>query len=107
MSKGIQIIDPEERFTLEIEGATLHLRRMSSEALMGMESTASYKGQLNELVLDYVLVDWEGVTTPLGDVAVPCTRENKLALPAFIKAKVLLASQWARAESPAQKSQEG
>lgn len=103
MSKGIQIIDPEERFSLEIEGATIHMRRLDSSALLGLEGllgAGTDKSKFNEEVLDYVLVDWEGVTTPLGDVAVPCTRENKLALPAYIKAQVLQASQWARAEMP-------
>lgn len=102
MSKGIQIIDSEERFTLEIEGATLYMRRLGSGTLQELKSRLPVppdSGQVNAEILDYVIIDWEGVSTPLGDVPVPCTRENKVALPAYIKAEVLRASQGARAEA--------
>ncbi len=103
MTMGIQIIDPEERFTLTVEGAELQVRRLDSEALTAIErrlGPAAERSALNQEVLDYVLVDWQGVTSPLGGTEVPCTRENKLRLPAAVKAKVLAASQLARAEAP-------
>lgn len=103
MSKGIQIIDPEERFVLTVEGAELHVRRLDSDSLVAIErrlGPAAGRKEVNEEVLDYVLVDWRGVESPLGGAEVPCTRENKLRLPAAVKAKVLAASQLARAEAP-------
>lgn len=96
---GIQIIDPEERFTLEMDGARLTLRRMDSGTLMEIEQRCQKEPGVprNDQVLDYVLVDWEGVTSPLGEAEVPCTRENKLKLPAAVKLKVLAAAQGPRA----------
>jgi hypothetical protein len=104
MTPGIQIIDPEERFRVEIDGAGLFLRRLDSATLAAIERRhPSDKGRqrINEEVLDYVLLDWEGVTDPLGGSEVPCTRENKLKLPTAVKLKVLAAAQLARAESAA------
>lgn len=104
MSQGIQIIDPEERFSLEIEGATFTLRRIDSAALLALErrqpgAAPGREGSLNDEVLDYILLDWQGVTSPLGLAEVPCTRENKLRLPAAVKLKILGAAQGPRAEA--------
>ncbi|MGD8561235.1 MAG: hypothetical protein PVG03_01815 [Desulfarculaceae bacterium] len=102
MQRGIQIIDPEERFTLDMDGAHFKLRRIDSATLMAIERSVGggqeESRQMNDEVLDYVLVDWEGVTSPLGETEVPCTRENKLKLPTSAKLKVLAAVQGARAE---------
>jgi hypothetical protein len=104
MTPGIQIIDPEERFRLDMDGAGLVLRRIDSAALAAIERRhANDKGRqrINEDVLDYVLLDWEGVTDPLGGSEVPCTRENKLKLPTAVKLKVLSAAQLPRAQAGA------
>lgn len=101
MSKGIQIIDPQERFHLEVEGAKLVLRRMDSATLLELERRhpgPANRQILNDEVLDYVLLDWSGVQSPLGEAQVPCSRENKLMLPSAVKLKVLAAAQGARAE---------
>ena len=37
------------------------------------------------------------MTSPMGGAAVPCTRENKLRLPAAVKLKILSAAQGLRA----------
>lgn len=103
VSQGVQIIDPEERFTIEVEGASLTLRRVDSATLMALERRHNNQGDrraVNDEVLDYALLDWSGVHSPLGQAEVPCTRENKLRLPASVKLKVLAAAHGARAESP-------
>ena len=109
MSKGIQIIDPEERFPIEVDGARLWLRRIDSATLTAIERRHRRdpdRRKINEEVLDYVLLDWEGVTSPLGDTEVPCTRENKLRLPTAVKLKVLAAAQMPRAgEDPASQTE--
>lgn len=105
MARGIQIIDPEERFTLELEGARLVLRRIDSASLMALERRlggtpgrreepgGTRRDRLNDEVLDYVLLDWQGVTSPLDGSEVPCTAENKRRLPAAVKLKILAAAQ--------------
>ncbi len=101
MASGIQIIDPEERFALEVDGARLYLRRLDSATVLAVERRFAGKkdnNQANDELLDYVLLDWEGVGSPLGNVEVPCTRENKLRLPTKVKLKVMAAAQNARAE---------
>lgn len=98
MSQGVQIIDPEERFALEVEGSAFSLRRIDSATMVALERRCQgQKGALNDEVLDYVLLDWEEVTSPMGGAAVPCTRENKLRLPAAVKLKILGAAQALRA----------
>lgn len=100
MSHGIQIIDPEERFTLSLNGASFTLRRIDSAALLALERRGELpKAALNDEILDYILLDWEGVTSPLGAAEVPCTRENKLHLPGAVKLKLLGAAQGLRAET--------
>ncbi|MBU2518513.1 MAG: hypothetical protein KKB57_13080 [Proteobacteria bacterium] len=98
MSQGVQIIDPEERFALEMETSSFVLRRIDSATMVALERRCrGQEGSLNDEVLDYVLMDWEGVTSPLGGADVPCTRENKLRLPAAVKLKILSAAQGLRA----------
>lgn len=53
-------------------------------------------------ILDYVLLEWRGVTSPLGEAEVPCTRDNKLKLPTPVKLKILAAAQALRAEDLAE-----
>ncbi len=94
MTGPLMIIDPEERFTLAVEGAELTLRRVDSASLVALEAKARENGsQVNEEVLDYVLLDWSGVASPLGGAPVPCTRANKARLPTPVKLKVLAAAQ--------------
>ncbi|MBI5523876.1 MAG: hypothetical protein HY910_14710 [Desulfarculus sp.] len=101
MTPGIQIIDPEERFTLHLEGAQISLRRLDSASQRAMERRHQGAGQraaVTDDVLDYVILDWQGVQSPLGGAEVPCTRDNKLRLPSAVKLKVLAACQAPRAE---------
>ena len=104
MMKGIQIIDPEERFDLTLEGAVIRLRRLDSATQQALERRhAGEKDRLGlaDDMLDYVILEWEGVTSPLGEAAVPCTRDNKLRLPLAVKTRVLAAAQGLRAEAAA------
>jgi hypothetical protein len=99
---GIQIIDPEERFQLGMEGAVMHLRRLDSATLTAIERRHAAnrdRNRVNEDVLDYILLDWSGVTSPLGGTEVPCTRENKLRLPTAVKLRLLAAAGHTRAEA--------
>jgi hypothetical protein len=101
MSEGIQIIDPEERFEVALEGAVLVMRRLDSATLMAIERRHAgerAKGRANDDVLDHILLDWRGVKSPLGQAEVPCTRENKLRLPTAVKLRLLAAAQAPRAE---------
>ena len=67
MSQGVQIIDPEERFGLEVEGSTFSLRRIDSATMVALERRCrGQEGSLNDEVLDYVLLDWEEVNQPHG-----------------------------------------
>lgn len=107
MSEGIQIIDPEERFEVNLEGAVLVMRRLDSATLAAIERRHAgerAKTQANEDALDYILLDWRGVKSPLGQAEVPCTRENKLRLPTAVKLKLLAAAQGPRAEDLPDKS---
>jgi hypothetical protein len=101
MGNGIQIIDPEERFSLRMDGAELFLRRLDSATQRAIErrhQEGRQRAEVTDDVLDYVIQDWQGVQSPLGGAEVPCTRENKLKLPSAVKLKVLAASQAPRAE---------
>ena len=100
MSKGIHLIDPEERFVLEAEGAKLTIRRIDSATMMAIErKTGGDPGKAANEALDYALVDWEGVASPLGEIEAPCTRENKLRLPTSIKSRIMAALHRPRAEA--------
>ncbi len=101
MANGIQIIDPEERFSLHLDGAELFLRRLDSATQRAIErrhQAGRERAAVTDDVLDYVIQDWRGVLSPLGGAEVPCTRDNKLKLPSAVKLKVLAASQAPRAE---------
>jgi hypothetical protein len=101
MSQGIQIIDPEERFALHLEGAVLFLRRLDSGTQRAIERRhqgGQDRGAVTDDVLDYIIQDWQGVGGPQGDLPVPCTRDNKLRLPSAVKLKALAAAQAPRAE---------
>lgn len=104
MSKGIQIIDPEERFKISIDGADFMLRRLDSATLMALErrhkggAKASQKHTINDDILDYIVQDWKNVGSPVGGDDVPCTRQNKLALPTSVKLKLLSLAQGVRAD---------
>lgn len=101
MTHGIQIIDPEERFCLHLEGAQIFLRRLDSASQRAMERRhqgGQGRSAITDDVLDYVILDWQGVMSPLGGTEVPCTRDNKLRLPSAVKLKVLAACQAPRAE---------
>ncbi len=101
MSDGIQIIDPEERFALRLEGAVLFLRRLDSATQRAIErrhQAGQDRAAVSDDVLDYVIQDWQGVTSPQGQAEVPCTRENKLRLPSAVKLKALAGAQSPRAE---------
>lgn len=77
MSQGVQIIDPEERFDLTVDGSTFSLRRVDSATMVAMERRCrGQEGVLNDEVLDYVLQQWSEVSSPLGGAAVPCTRKQ-------------------------------
>ncbi len=104
MAKGIQIIDPEERFKVSIDGAVFMVRRMDTATLMALErrhkgaSKAAQGQTINDDILDYILQDWQNVGSPVGGADVPCTRENKLALPTSVKLKLLASAQGVRAD---------
>ncbi|ADK83523.1 hypothetical protein Deba_0144 [Desulfarculus baarsii DSM 2075] len=101
MSKGIQIIDPEERFTINLEGAAFVVRRLDSATAMALERRhrgGADKQAVADDALDYIIQDWQGVTSSLGDAPAPCTRENKLRLPTAIKLRLMAAAQLNRAE---------
>lgn len=103
MSQGIQIIDPEERFEVHMQEAVFTIRRIDSSTMLALErrhsaGSGGKESFLNDDVLDYILVDWQGISSPLGGSEVPCTKENKLHLPANVKLRIISAAQGNRAE---------
>lgn len=101
----LEIIDPDESFTLPIGKSTLDLRRLDPEKLREIRKThtttttefvdgrpvkiSSTDDQaINEDILDYCIRGWGVVRHPVTKQPVPCTRENKLKLPG--KAKLLV-----------------
>lgn len=101
MLNFIEIIDPEERFSVRLkgyEGTTFFMRRMDAATEKRLEAgvpplpespTPEEIGRrqvdIFDAKFDYVLVDWEGVNHPVSKEPVPCTPEMKRRLPTRVQ----------------------
>jgi len=100
----IEIVEAEEIFDLWIGDSKLSLRRFDSELYKKIEKKHTKKEKnfrqggwikevdeyaVNEDLLDYMIVSWDGIKSPVTGEDVPCTRENKLKLPGSIKVRII------------------
>ncbi|MBW2599928.1 MAG: hypothetical protein JRD89_12630 [Deltaproteobacteria bacterium] len=100
----IEIVEDRETFELEISDSTLTLRRFDSEAYRQIEKRHTKKqknlrtGQIftetdeyavNADLLDYMIVDWKGIKSPITADDVPCTKEMKNKLPGSVKVQII------------------
>jgi len=100
----IEIVESEESFELPISDSVLTCRRFDSETYRQIEKKHTKKNKnhrsgvifsetddyaVNADLLDYMILDWKGIHSPLTKKEVPCTRENKLKLPGVIKVRII------------------
>lgn len=100
----IEIVEEEETFELFMGETKFTLRRFDSETYKDIERkhTKRHKNfrqggfiseiddyAVNEDLLDYMIVGWEGVKSPTTGQDVPCTREMKLKLPNTAKVQIV------------------
>ena len=100
----IEIVEDQETFELEIGDSRLKLRRFNAEEHKQIEKRHTKKeknlrsGQwirdtddyaVNEDVLDYIILGWEGIKSPVTGEDVPCTKEMKQKLPGSVKLRIL------------------
>lgn len=100
----IEIIESDESFELPIGDSVFTLRRFGSEVYKQVEKKHTKKDKnrrtgviftdpdehaINEDLLDYMILDWQGIKSPTTKADVPCTRENKLKLPGGAKMQII------------------
>ena len=100
----IEIVESDESFELQIGDSVFTLRRFDSEIYRQIEKKHTKKTknhrtgiifseaddyEVNADLLDYMVLDWGGIKSPLTKADVPCTRENKLKLPGSIKVQII------------------
>jgi len=100
----IEIVEEQETFEHPVGDSTLILRRFDSEVYRDIEKRHTKRQKnlrqggwieeqdsyaINADLLDYMVVDWRYVRSPVLNEDVPCTRENKLKLPNSIKIEIL------------------
>ena len=100
----IEIVEDHETFELEMGDSKFTLRRLDSDVYRNIEKKHTRKeknlrtGQwirdtddhgVNEDVLDYVVLGWEGIKSPTTGDDVPCTKEMKQKLPGNVKLRIL------------------
>ncbi|MBW2559972.1 MAG: hypothetical protein JRE40_03840 [Deltaproteobacteria bacterium] len=99
----IEIVEDQETFELAIGDSVLTLRRFDSEVYRRIEKKHTKKqknyrtGQMvrevdeyavNLDLLDYMVVDWKNVKSPVSGEDVPCSKEIKAKLPGSIKMQI-------------------
>lgn len=99
----IEIVEDGETFELPIGDSILTLRRFDSEVYRKIEKKHTKKeknyrtGQMikdvdeyavNLDLLDYMIIGWKGVRSPVSGEDVPCTKEMKSKLPGAVKIQV-------------------
>ncbi len=100
----IEIVEDSETFELEIGESKLILRRFDSEIYKQIEKRHTKKeknyrtGQwirdvdefeVNADLLDYMIIEWKDVKSPITGEDVACTREMKIKLPGSVKMRVI------------------
>ena len=100
----IEIVEIEESFELPIGDSIIVCRRFDTEVYKNIEKKHTKKSKnqrtgvifadtddhaINSDLLDYMIIGWRGVKSPLTGGDVPCTRENKLKLPSAAKVLII------------------
>lgn len=100
----IEIVEDKESFELEIGDSKFTLRRFDSETYRQIEKRYTKKTknhrtgivftetddyEVNAELLDYMILGWSGIKSPVSKEDVPCTKENKLKLPGSVKVRIL------------------
>ena len=100
----IEIVEEEETFELKRGESTLTLRRFDTEFYRKIENRHTKKQKnfrqggwikevddfaINEDLLDYMVVGWKDVKSPITGQDVSCTREMKIKLPSSVKLEII------------------
>ena len=100
----IEIIEDQETFELPIGESTLILRRFDTGIFKDIEKSHTTKSKnlrqggwikevdeyaVNEDLLDYMIVGWKNVKSPISHEDVPCDKEMKNKLPSSVKVQVI------------------
>jgi len=96
----ITIVTDDETFDFPVGDSTFTLRRVPDDlarrtfkrhtprAKPGREPETDFFGVTND-VLEYAITGWSNIKQPVTKEDVPCTAENKLRLPATVKADIM------------------
>ena len=100
----IEIVEDQETFELPIGESTLTLRRFDTSIFKDIEKRHTTKSKnlrqggwikeideyaVNEDLLDYMIVDWKNIKSPISHEDVPCDKEMKNKLPSSVKVQVI------------------
>lgn len=100
----IEIIEDQETFELKIGKSTLTLRRFDTDIFKEIEKRHTTRTKnlrqggwikeideyaVNEDLLDYMIVDWKKIKSPISHEDVPCTKEMKNKLPGSAKVQII------------------
>jgi len=100
----IEIIEDQETFELAIGESSFTLRRFDSQVYKNIEKRHTTKSKnlrqggwikevdeyaVNEDLLDYMIVDWKNIKSPISHEDVPCDKEMKNKLPGTVKVQII------------------
>ena len=100
----IEIIEDQETFEFQIGESTLTLRRFDTSIFKEIEKRYTTKSKnlrqggwikeideyaVNEDLLDYMIVDWKNIKSPISHEDVACTKEMKNKLPSSVKVQII------------------
>lgn len=103
----IELISPDESFTLGDADSSFTLRRLGTETAREIRRRHTRRidpdrpgdyprdetdeAEVERDQLDYIIQDWKGIAGP-GGADAPCTRDNKSRLPQTVKIQILTAA---------------
>ena len=100
----IEIIEDQETFELAIGESSFNLRRFDSQIYKDIEKRHTTRTKnlrqggwikevddyaVNEDLLDYMIIDWKNIKSPLTGDDVECTKANKNKLPGTVKVQII------------------
>jgi len=115
----IEIIEDQETFELAIGESSFTLRRFDSQIYKEIEKRHTTRTKnfrqggwikevddyaVNEDLLDYMIIDWKNIKSPLTGQDVECAKVNKNKLPGTVKVQIIEACD---ADSISSGNQEG
>lgn len=98
----IEIIEPDESFVLVLGKSEFDLRRFDSAKYNEIEKRHTQRipnrsggftievdsAAVNADLLDYMIIGWRKVRSPVTKADIPCTYETKQKLPGGVKLKI-------------------